>query len=119
MTHKRRLIISLVFGLAFTLGSLLYTVGSGPVDPMPYTPTDGNQIVNGIIACLVCQAESSRGWPYPIVTLSADDDSLSAYYRGANWAGLLADYVIFTGVSFAALTGWTAIQRRRTKKSRP
>jgi len=107
---RRKIIYSLLLGLVFVVLSLFYKTGASNLEPMPYVNGGcGHGGVCGVVAIpngglTASTSLAKRGLPLPIVSLQADEDSPSNYYKSLIVSNLLIDYVAFALVWFGLLS---------------
>ncbi|GEM_PF-5836153 len=105
---KRRLVTSLLLGVVLICISLVHKTGSSNLEPMPLDGGCGHGGLCGV--AVVPQSNinpdmggptlAKRGFPLAIVSLSADEDKPSNYYRGINVTGIILDYLLAVAVVF-------------------
>jgi hypothetical protein len=106
---KRRITYSILLGFIFVLLSLFYKTGAKNLEPMPYLNGGcGQGGVCGVIAIpprglTDSNSLARRGLPLPVVSLRADEDSPSYYYKSLIVVNILIDFVVFAGISYGLL----------------
>jgi hypothetical protein len=90
MSLSRLGLISLLVAIALTAGSMFHREGAGLYNY-------GEAYCANQPGC-VAPDQISHGWPYPIVTLSAHQDSPSNYLQYLNFPGLLEDFGLAFGL---------------------
>jgi hypothetical protein len=107
---KRKITYSLLLGLILVVLSLFYKTGASNLEPMPYV--NGGCGHGGFCGVVVIPqggftastSLAKRGLPLPVVSLQADEDNPSNYYKSLIVSNLLIDYLAFTVVCFGLLT---------------
>ena len=111
---KRRLTIRFLAGFVLVCVSLVHKTGSTNLEPIPIL-TNGSCGAGGVCSAVVRPEQNfelkaagsvvaRRGFPMTIVSLNSDKDKPSNYYRDINVTGIIIDYFIYAGLSYAALS---------------